>query len=769
MSTLLRLKKLRKMSAGEIRDRMRQCVQVRRERKLYLANSDRCKPVAIDAAIAEHLLENTSKLLPGCDGRLLDSLRERSPHFVSQISAAATDRGNRVLRGSVSLLGRTAQVGVDVDWSTDQQSGYSFPRGFYSDVSIYELPDAVDVKHVWELNRHQYFVDLARGWRLTDREEFAIRLRELILGWIDENPLYEGVNWTSALEVGVRAISWIWSLAMCSTWSGWTGDDRRLIAGSMAQHATYLHEHFSYYSSPYNHLIGEATGLYLLSHALSDHPTAPTWCAHAKSALEEHGPRQFYADGFSVEQGVGYHYFSLGFLAMAVAAGRVAAEPLENLEVTLPKAFRAGAMFMQPDGTWPAIGDVDSARSIPLAVEDFWDFRSLNALGAVLFDTPELMQPPCELTEEVLWLCGDGAFAKFDSLESKSLPTAGFLDASGYAIARGKDQRQGDWLLFDAGPLGDGVYEDATASVSHGHADALSLLLYLDSNPLLVDSGTSSYAGSRQWVDYARGESAHNTIAVDGLPKAEQPSRLAWSRVHRRPKLDANLDADVWLARGMLELGETAVLSRSILGIAGHGIWIADLVDLDRARGIHWYWHFVTLPQLQTDDCRDCSIAYSIGNTQFMTYHDGASLSSKSCRADQSDPVGWLSPGYGQRQPGCRLTISSEPVKNALVVTYIGSTPTPFEVCVAEHRLSAGQMTESPLHDSENAPSAEILWKVEIEGRVESIAAGLQAPTLPDGWHSIRGVGSWPGATTMATTKSDDSLTEAHYERVTTG
>jgi hypothetical protein len=54
-------------------------------------------------------------------------------------------------------------------------------------VKLYELPQDADVKHVWELNRHQWLVDLARAWRTEGNERAAVRARAVILDWIQKN------------------------------------------------------------------------------------------------------------------------------------------------------------------------------------------------------------------------------------------------------------------------------------------------------------------------------------------------------------------------------------------------------------------------------------------------------------------------------------------------------------------------------------------------------------------------------------------------------
>jgi uncharacterized heparinase superfamily protein len=73
----------------------------------------------------------------------------------------------------------------------------------------------------------------------------------------------------------------------------------------------------------------------------------------------------------------------------------------------------------------------------------------------------------------------------------------------------------GGWhLLADVGPVGpDGL-------PAHAHADTFGCLVHVDGAPLLVDTGTSTYAaGSRR--GYERSTAAHNTVEVDGANSTE--------------------------------------------------------------------------------------------------------------------------------------------------------------------------------------------------------------------------------------------------------
>jgi uncharacterized heparinase superfamily protein len=73
----------------------------------------------------------------------------------------------------------------------------------------------------------------------------------------------------------------------------------------------------------------------------------------------------------------------------------------------------------------------------------------------------------------------------------------------------------GDWhLLADAGPA---CPDDLPA---HAHADTLGCVAHVGGLPLLVDTGTSTYAAGPV-RDYERSTAAHNTAEIDGTDSTE--------------------------------------------------------------------------------------------------------------------------------------------------------------------------------------------------------------------------------------------------------
>ena len=83
-------------------------------------------------------------------------------------------------------------------------------------------------------------------------------------------------------------------------------------------------------------------------------------------------------------------------------------------------------------------------------------------------------------------------------------------NTSGYQMFR-QDRYE---LFVDAGAIGPGNQP------GHAHADTFSFVLYVDNQPIIVDSGTSTYqTGQRR--NWERSTAAHNTVEVSGLNSSE--------------------------------------------------------------------------------------------------------------------------------------------------------------------------------------------------------------------------------------------------------
>ena len=163
------------------------------------------------------------RLPPGISGgrffgsmQQVENLREVLAGFPDECSGVLT-QAEHLLRHRVTLFTTPYDLGVPINWRADPPSGWEWPLVFHRDVFRAPRPPGVDVKHVWELNRHQFLVELATAWLLTSRPEFRDTIRDTVRDWVNQNPFGMGVNWAGPLEVAYRALSWLWTAHLLDT------------------------------------------------------------------------------------------------------------------------------------------------------------------------------------------------------------------------------------------------------------------------------------------------------------------------------------------------------------------------------------------------------------------------------------------------------------------------------------------------------------------------------------------------------------------------
>ena len=114
--------------------------------------------------------------------------------------------GDQIVTGRLPILGMT--IDFDGHWRRYQSTELSAPE-YFRRIPYLDAKAVGDHKIIWEFNRHQHWVVLAQAYRLTGRPEFLKTIEAQFESWILENPYMRGINWTSALEVAFRAMSWV--------------------------------------------------------------------------------------------------------------------------------------------------------------------------------------------------------------------------------------------------------------------------------------------------------------------------------------------------------------------------------------------------------------------------------------------------------------------------------------------------------------------------------------------------------------------------------
>lgn len=606
------------------------------------------------------------------------------------------DLAERLHAGRLKILGREFCVALDrIDWNQDPVTGSEFGLDFGPLIDFRHLGEDIDVKYVWELNRHQDLVTLAQAWRLTGDTRHADLLLHALERWLNQCPNLRGVNWSSPMENGLRLVSWslIWQCL-----GGFDSPAFRGVAGhrlrqqwlsSIWQHLHFVTSQYSLHSSANNHLVGEAVGVLVGTITWPWWPQIHPWRTQALAHLERQSRRQFRADGTHFEQAMGYHLFTLELLIVTGLCTRAAQFELSPaFWLSINRAARCFEALRDCTGRLPTFGDTDEARVLSLVPgatrDDYLAF--LSGTVAILTQDPQLARCAKADSAAVEWVI-DGAHARLAQLrgapdnlpnrqnsrssakesESQSgdaMPTTApwpYEFPDGGLILLGENLKESAELrlLVDVGPLG------ANRIAGHGHADALSFTLSMAGVELLIDPGTGSYNTDHAARRYFRSTSGHNTATIDDQDQAVWGGSFLWlSDVPTRLlQLTRSREREMLMAEhlGYERLNDPVRHQRCIeVDRTQQRITVLDRFFCRASHDValHWHFHPECAVSLAPDLPFDCKIE-RLGQCLQIKLDPG---SAKSCAGVAKlfrgaiDPMlGWYSQAYGQRIPSPTL------------------------------------------------------------------------------------------------------------------
>jgi hypothetical protein len=551
--------------------------------------------------------------------------------FLDLLACAQRIRSHRF-----HFLGATLQYGEKINWHLDLASTKEWQKKSYRENVLHYDGSPLDIKHVWELNRHQYFVTLAQAFYVSGDRTYADELVAQWLDWIKENPYRIGVHWASPLEIGLRLISW--TLAFQFIEPHLSKENRSAITFSIWQQASFLASHLSLDKVVRtNHLIGEAAGLFVTASAFA-FESSKQWMASAREILEDEIRSQVFSDGAGKEQSSSYHRFDVDLFLLAHMSGQKLSVPFSpGFKGQLQKMVRWLDRFQTPTNHLPPFGDCDNGRGFLLSPSvDFWDARGLIALGGLVMEDEELSEPSF-LNEEAFWLLSE---REWNSAKDKPaiarLETCVVSRESGHVAIRNADSSGIDYCFFRAGPFGMG----GDGFSSHSHNDLFSPILYINGELILADTGTSVYLGNDAERDYLRSAAAHNTTFPSGWKSFESQRQFGWTKVvDGRIIREHQTNQEIMIECGFEESARIPYKRTIVYRSGEHSLRIEDLFE-ENVSDVHSYFHL---------------------DTKFTTQRDGREIvlmkdSNRVARFSFSDHVepmieeGWISKSYGIKE-----------------------------------------------------------------------------------------------------------------------
>jgi hypothetical protein len=588
------------------------------------------------------------------------AFQSRYPGKAKAVISAA----DAVIRHEFDLLGSGVKtLGTQLPWLDDFKTGRHYPIQYCRDIQYMELDKPTDVKVPWELSRCQHFTVLGQAYWLTGDERYAAEYRAEIEDWIAANPFAYSVNWACAMDVALRAISWIWGFYFLADSKACADPAfRRAMLRSLYTHGEFVVQHLERGDVNGNHYLSDGAGLVFLGLFFKHTPDGRRWLELGTRIVFDEILAQTSEDGVDFEQSTAYHRLVLElFLTSYLLLERNGVTPPPAQLDRLAKMMEFVAAYTKPDGLVPLIGDADDGRVQKLGTQRLNDHRYLLSTAAVRFARPDFKAAASEFWEESFWLMGPDAAARFDDLEPSTTAESAAFPSGGFFVLRNPSSH----VVIDCGEVG------MHGRGGHGHNDITSFELFLDGLNVISDCGSYLYTASREWRNLFRSTAFHNVIQIDN----EELNRFIGPDALWQLHYDAH-PTDVAFTRGQggyFRGGHDGYQRLSPPVMPVRELWmhpelpivaLHDRVGGSGAAEVTWRFHFD--PALQVELVEgDCRVRGN-GREAWMLFAGDA----PSRRELES---GWVSPGYGVRSATSVLVIRDAVLPTGLRCVFASS------------------------------------------------------------------------------------------------
>lgn len=554
---------------------------------------------------------------------------------------ACVEEAEKILAGEFRLFShREIAAGFPPDWQRNwlgsaipPEADRSVPLRHWTEISD---ANRSDIKGVWELSRFSWAYPLVRAHARTGDQRFADAFWRLFRDWCDCNPPNLGANWMCGQEATFRLMAVIFAAENL----GVPDPERMGLARFVVATGRRIAAHLIYaLSQKNNHGISECIGLITVAGLLPGYKESPRWLGAGRRHLRRQLGELVYPDGSFSQHSLIYHRVLMHDLAWCAARLRGAGEKIPAwLAAPAERALDFLQALIDPTtGLAPLFGSNDGARILPLAEEDFRDFRSVVQLASAVF-RQELPLPEGPWDEAAAWLAD--AHEGFARVPWPDVPERWRAATGGFVQLR-------------AG--GDRLFLRCPERFRHrpSQADLLHVDVAFAGRPFAHDGGTYSYNSHERFTALADA-AAHNVLTVDGHEPMRKLSRflyLPWP--HGRVEKTARGVAASHDGYARLHVNWVREVSVRPAG----GFFVRDRVQGAKGRHLRWTWRLTDGLWEAGEDGVSSGDAFSRGALRWRGLTAARVLL---VRASATTAEGWWSPYYGEVEPACSLVLEIE-------------------------------------------------------------------------------------------------------------
>lgn len=455
-------------------------------------------------------------------------------------------------------------------WNAGFQTEKKWPKDKFSyQIIVTGREDIGDIRTNWELNRHFQFVGLAKNYYVTGNLNYFEELQELFEDWNQNNLFLHGVQWISAMEVAIRVVSWAYMYVFLEEAFRKREEERNQLFLNKVEHgikvmADYILRYRARYSSANNHLIVEMLGVGVAGILFN----CDKWINTAVKVLTRELKKQNSADGINREMSLHYQCFVMeayGILWLLMKKNNIGV-PHSWTEYLSPMS-RFVADCCGDYGETIVFGDNDEGKVLDFCgkINDYYRYV-LQLMGLLL----ECRYTDVELVENIYWLADEKMIRNYQGKELYKPRPVQFYQQGGYTILRSKDHKV--LIGFDHAQLGLG------SIAAHAHADALSIQVFYEGKPILVDPGTFNYHMSKRIRNDIRKTAAHNTVYVRDIEQAEMLGPFLWGKRYKVISVECLSTKDTVKVSAAIEYA-SIIHSRLVEFDRNRSLSITDSID----------------------------------------------------------------------------------------------------------------------------------------------------------------------------------------------
>jgi hypothetical protein len=409
-------------------------------------------------------------------------------------------------------------------------------------------------------------------------------------------------------------------------------------------------------SFPNNHLLADGFVTWFAGMAYPEFADAGSWIERGDQIWLRELRRQIYEDGSSFEHASHYHTMACEMVASYTILNRLnhRAYP-EWVDTRMHAMLRLHEDMAGPHGEPFEYGDGVEDPLIPVGDLHHWGRPDYSGLLGSTFDE-ESRSVACRDDQGVFWLAG-GALPATTSKEERAAMRC-YPQGGLYLF---EDADSGTRLLFRTGPV-DGL----PVNPGHMHADLLSILVHVSGAPMIVDAGTYTYrsnrdawpAGSPRGRHYFMSAVAHNGMSISGEdPLGRGSGDFPGASIHSRTAIGASMPGSVLAWVEAENRGDTAYAGhrRGVVQVRGHYHLIYDVPGRAASlAAVSFGLQFAAGTRLEQVGRSGLVVARGTDAALCVATSDNLLVDTIAC-GQESPPLGWVSPRYGDLQPAPML------------------------------------------------------------------------------------------------------------------